>query len=485
MNDTASKLDTVLNELYENEQFNGGILVAKGDSVIFKNAYGYSNVEAKKLLNENTVFQTASISKTFTAVAILQLIENGELRLDSKLVDFFPELPYKDVTIRHMLTHTTGFYPYNPLFKSHWDPDKIAVNDDIIKMYITQQPEQFFTPGTEYGYSNIGYVFLASIVEKISGLGFEEYLNQKIFDPLQMDHTQIYTLLSKQRIDNFAEEHVLDPLTGSYKNPLDLEYHKETYYLNGKVGDDKVASTLEDLWKWNRALFTYQILPKKTLEKAFTSSVKQIPDSLWHVPFDYGLGFQLEDHETHGKIIYHNGGEPGLKARFLYYKDLDISLVLYSNAHAEYIRPIRKLIMSIILDEPFEMPKKSIANEIYKVAKQGKTIMTKVANTHINDTTYYMNERELNHLAGIFWGKEDYNIGFDVLKLNVELFPESINARYYLAEGYYETGQIPESITHLKEIKTMLLAMPEKERNSNYLTSIENLIKDLTEGTLK
>jgi len=484
-NKTVSEIDSILNALYMNEQFNGGVLLAKGNEVIFKKTYGYASFEKNTQLNENTIFQTASISKTFTAVAVLQLIEKGKLSLDSKLVDFFPKLPYPDITIRQLLSHTAGLYPYNPLFVKNWDHKKIATNKDVIKMYESEKPEQFFTSGTEFSYANVGYVFLSSIVEKISGLPFDDYLKKEVLLPSNMNNTQVYTLLSEKGIDNFAEEHVLDPFTGSYKNPLNLDYHKEVYYLNGKMGDDKVASTLDDMWKWNRALFTYKVLPKTILDKAFTSSITKIPDSLRNGGFDYGFGFQLEDNEKLGKIIYHNGGEPGLRARFTYYKDHDISIILYANAQSEYITKIRNIIVNIMLEKPYEMPKKSLANELYKVANNGNEAITKVANKYRNDSTYYINENEINRLASVFWKEESYDAGFDLLKLNIDLFPESINAVYTLAEGYYETNQFSEAIIHLKRIRPMMLARPKEKQNLKYLKSIDGFIDEIAEEILK
>jgi len=478
-NKTESKIDAVLNVLHQNEQFNGGVLIAKGDKVIFKKTYGYASFEKNTLLNENTVFQTASISKTFTAVAVLQLIEQGKLSLDSKLVDFFPKLPYLDITIYHLLSHTTGLYPYNPLFVKNWDHKKIATNKDILEMYISEKPKQLHATGAESGYANIGYVFLSLIVEKISGVSFDEYLKKEVLLPSKMNNTQVYTLLSKQRIDNFAEEHVLDPFTGNYKTPLNLEYHKEVYYLNGKVGDDKVASTLDDLWKWNRALFTYKILPKATLDKAFTSSITNIPDSLRRAPFDYGLGFQLEDNKKFGNIIYHNGGEPGLRARFIYYKDHDISIILYANAQSEHINIIRNILISVMLDLPYKMPKKSFINELYKVAKNGNSEILKVVNTYKNDTTYSIKENEIDRLAGIFWVAKNYEVGFNLLKLNIELFPKSINARYTLGEGYYETNQFSEALKYLKMLRPMMLARPKEKQNLNYLKYIDSFIDEI------
>lgn len=474
-----SEVDSILSNFRSQELFNGGILLAKSDKVLFSKSYGYANIDKSIPLTEKTVFQSASISKTFTAVAILQLIEQKKLYLNDQLIDFFPNLPYPDITIKHLLTHTSGLYPYNPLFKKSWNKDSIATNEDIIMMYENTKPEQFFTAGTEFSYSNVGYVFLSSIVEQISGVSFEDYLEKNVFAPTEMNNSQVYTLLSEFEIQEFAQEHILDPISGTYTNPLKLDYHKEVFYLNGKVGDDKVATTLNDLWKWNRSLFNYQILPKEILEMAFRSQISEIDDSLRHSPFDYGLGFQLGKTEHFGKVIYHNGGEPGIRSRFLYYPDHDLSLIIYANAHSEYLNKIRDIIVAIMFDREYEIPKKSFAPELYKVAKNGNESIYKVVNQYKNDTTYTITENEINRLAGIFWTKEIYDIGFNLLELNVKLFPNSISARYTLGEGYMETGDYTQAIIHFNLAIEMMLQKPIENQNMGFVKFLEELIEEI------
>ncbi len=472
-------IDDLLTQLNANEQFNGGVLVAKNNDVILKKSYGYANFETAQGLNEQTVFHTSSISKTFTAVAVLQLIGQGKLSFEDKLTDFFPKLPYPDVTIKHLLNHTSGLYPYNPLFKNKWDPTKIATNSDVIEMYENERPKLFFKAGTAFSYCNVGYVFLASIVEKISGLSFSEYLRQHIFTPLEMNHTQTYTFLNKDRIENYANEYILDPFSGTNQKVIDLPSQKEEYYLNGKLGDDRVSSTLEDVWKWNRALFKNNFVSPKLQQLAVTSSIVEIPKDKRHSKFDVGYGFQLDSLDAYGKVIYHNGGSPGLKARFHYYPDIELTLILYSNAHSKYTEKIKNAILAIMTAQSYKLPKKSIADEVIKGSNQNNSMISETIRQYRKDTVnYYLSESELNRIAGVFWDGEETDKGLEILKLNVKYFPNSVNAIYTLGEGYMEMGDTEKALIHFNQAKELLLKKPEKERNERFLEHVKQMIEN-------
>ena len=474
----ANRIDSVLTVLNKNERFNGGVLITKGDEMVIHKAYGLADFESNRKLDPSTVFQSASVSKTFTATAVFQLIEAGKLSLEDSLIKFFPNLPYSSIQLKHLLGHTSGLYPYNPLFRDKWDHNVIATNKDIIKMYETEQPESFFEPGTEFAYSNVGYVFLASIVEQVSGVPFQDYLEQSIFNPLEMDDTRVYTLLSEDTIDNFANEHILDPLTGRYRNPIGVGYHSYLYYLHGKLGDDKVATTLSDLLRWKQALFDHNFLGAHS-SSAFTLSNGLIPEDKRHSNFDFGMGFQLDSLENYGRLIYHNGGEPGLRVRFHYYKDLDLTVILYLNANRNYTKEVKEVILAIMNDEPYELPKKSIAIEVAKVAIRGIREMEEVVNTLKEDTTsYYLKESEINDIAGIFWSQEMYDQGMEVLELNYDLFPESVGAVYTYGEGYMETNRMDLAIPYFKKALELMLQHPVDQQKPQFIEYLTGLIEE-------
>ncbi|GAB4511371.1 MAG: serine hydrolase domain-containing protein [Allomuricauda sp.] len=474
-----TKIDSLLFLLSQNEQFNGGILLAEGNRVKLKKAYGLADFKTGRPLTDQTIFQCASISKTFTAAAIFKLMEEHKIALEDRLTDYFPQLPYPEIRIKHLLGHTSGLYPYNPLFAENWDHSKIATNADIINMYAQEKPDLFFEPGTEFAYSNVGYVFLSSIVEQISGLTFEAYLEKQIFGPLDLKNTRTHNLLSQETLEDYAMEHILDPLSGSMIGPLESGYHSYTYYLNGKLGDDKVATTLDDLWKWNRALFKSNFLGDQHSKLAFSLSNGEIPPEKRHSRFDYGMGFQLDSIMDFGRVIYHDGGEPGLKARFYYYPERDLTLILYMNAHVKYIRPIKKAILSILNSNSFEVPKKSIADELAKVAHLNKDNLQAVLERTKKDTlNFYASESEINDVANIFWSREMYEKGFEILAVNLELFPKSVGAVYTMGEAYMETEQMDKAVPYFKKARKLMLERPKEKQNARFLNDMEKLIND-------
>ena len=166
--------------------FNGNVLVAKKGSVIYQKSFGFRNYTSKELLDNNSVFELASVSKQFTAMGILLLKERGSLKLADSLRKFFPELPYKNITIQNLLTHTSGLPEYGDSLAIKWDHKKIAFNNDAINFLSKEKLPVNFNPGEKWEYSNTGYDLLASIIEKVSGLSFREYMQKFIFNPLGM-----------------------------------------------------------------------------------------------------------------------------------------------------------------------------------------------------------------------------------------------------------------------------------------------------------
>ncbi|MES1218739.1 MAG: serine hydrolase domain-containing protein, partial [Bacteroidota bacterium] len=173
-------------------KFNGNILVAKGGNIIYQQDLGYADFNSKRLLNDSSVFELASVSKQFTAMGIMILKERKLLTYDDNVKKFFPDFPYDNITIRNLLTHTSGLPEYEDQFEKKWDHKKIAFNKDILEMLKQQKDTLFFKPGTKWKYSNTGFAILAFIIEKVSGKSYNDFMAATIFNPLGMTHTFIY-----------------------------------------------------------------------------------------------------------------------------------------------------------------------------------------------------------------------------------------------------------------------------------------------------
>ena len=204
--DTAAKLDEFLSGQAAHYNFNGNVLVAENGKIVFKKSYGFADFDTKRLLNDSSVFELASVSKQFTATGILLLKDKGKLKLTDSLRQYFPELPYSNITIWHMLTHTSGLPDYEEAMNEKWDRSKIAFNNDMIAFLAKEKLPVLFAPGTKWTYSNTAYAILASIIEKISGQSFKDYMADNIFQPLGMHHTRVYNTRRslKDTIANYA-----------------------------------------------------------------------------------------------------------------------------------------------------------------------------------------------------------------------------------------------------------------------------------------
>ncbi|HTN18744.1 MAG TPA: serine hydrolase domain-containing protein, partial [Chitinophagaceae bacterium] len=190
----AALIDSMFSSLYDEGLFNGNVLLAERGQVVLSKSYGYADEVTKRKLNEQSVFELASCSKQFTAAAIALLQQQGKLSYDDPLSKWIPALQvYKGVTIRHLLQHTSGLPDYMELLDTVWDHKKIASNKDMIDMFARYHPEPEFDAGTKFEYSNTGYALLASVIEAASGKSYDAFLQEKIFVPLGMKSSLVYT----------------------------------------------------------------------------------------------------------------------------------------------------------------------------------------------------------------------------------------------------------------------------------------------------
>lgn len=194
------KYEQFLTDMANQGKFNGNALILKNGKLVYQGAFGLRSIDPIDSLSINSAFRLTSVSKQFTAMAIMMLKEDKKLTYDQDIQQIFPELPYEGVTIRHLLNHTSGLPDYIVLFNKYWKPEFkqhdprrfISGNEDIINMMIEKKPPMHFTPGEKFEYSNTGYVLLASIVKRISGQPFEDFLKERLFDLVRMDNTCVY-----------------------------------------------------------------------------------------------------------------------------------------------------------------------------------------------------------------------------------------------------------------------------------------------------
>ncbi len=380
-----TKMDSLLTSMYKNGNLNGNILIAEKGKVIYKKSFGFSNDSTKEKLNEHSIFELASISKQFTAMAIVILKEKKKLNYDDKMSKYIPELSYYDnITIRHLLNHTSGLPDYMEIMDTVFDKSKIATNKDIINLFANLKPSTLFESNTQWQYSNTGYAILASIIERVTGMSYEAYLSKVLFKPLKMTNTFVYTRrYAPKKIANYAYGFVYSDSLKKYTLPDFLNETKQVVWLDGIVGDGTVNSTVVDLLKWDRALYTTQLISKESKNEVFTSS--ELNDK---TKSNYGFGWFIEDNGIYGNIVNHSGGWPGYLTfidRHIQNDKTIIVLLNYSNENTYipitdlrrilyHIEPIKYIELTNEEKEKFAGEYKNSKGKIVKLVHENGTL---------------------------------------------------------------------------------------------------------------
>lgn len=335
-------------------RFNGNVLVAKDGKIIYHDALGYADLSSGRMLNDSSVFELASLSKQFTAMGIIICKERGQLNYQDNITKYFPGIPYNNITIWNLLTHSSGLPAYEDQFEKNWDHSKIAHNSDIVDMLIKVNDTLKFTPGSRWQYSNTGYALLASIIEKVSGLDYATFLSKNIFRPLGMTHTIVFnTRRSTHKFPaNYALGYVYSDSLRRYTLPDSLPRFNIVYYLDGIVGDGCVNSTIGDLYKWDRALYSNKIITPLSLKDMLSPIM---PMRAGDTSSYYGFGVMVMPHTSVGKTITHTGSWPGYATVLTRHTDRNETIIVLSN-NASNIGLMNASLESILADEDLAMP---------------------------------------------------------------------------------------------------------------------------------
>jgi CubicO group peptidase (beta-lactamase class C family) len=353
------QLDSLFHYLDSTGLFNGNILVAVGGKPVASAAMGYANLSTKERLTQASTFEMASVSKQFVAFGVLRLVANGKLQLDQQLSSVFPELPYKGITIRHLLNHTSGLPDYMDLLMEHWDKSKIATNKDVIAMLVQYLPEKSFEPGTKWEYSNTGYAVLASVIEKVSGKSFAGYMQDEVFAPLGLRHTTIYRRRYEPRtIPGYAYGYVCDS-DKVFRLPDEVAQLSFVRFLDGIGGDGSVNTTLGDMLIWDNAVRDGKLLPAGLWKEAIASPVINGKKT------EYGFGFSLDEKPGTGRVLTHNGGWPGYITRNDIYLDKDVALIFFNNKEQAQaiVEGTWRAVRNITFGRPFKFPAPLVQKE--------------------------------------------------------------------------------------------------------------------------
>ncbi len=457
-----SNLASYFSGLSQNLQFTGNVLVAEHGKVVYEKSFGYADPEAKKWNALTTQFPVCSITKTFVATSILQLMEKGRLELDDAAMKYLPGFIYPDITIRQLLSHTSGLPPYYGTFDSliGRHPDLILTNQGLVDCYRLANKPLAFKPGDRFDYNNANFVVLAIIITKITGLNIGTYISRNILHPAGMKHTFLkdyfqlsagFKKTSRMAIPYYWPHLYSDKLVRVDSIPFLVDAAKHDH-LSG-YGD--MVSTLHDLLRYDQALYEGKLLKAATLNEAFTPvrlNNGQINPGVW------GLGWQIDQV---GKMVNHGGGMAGMYLSFTRNLEKRQTAIIFSISREALSRPVANDALKILNGQKI-YPKKSAAYIFGKLlVNEGSGPAMKFLEKAKNDTALYqLSEYEFNTLGYAFIGDQFiyhlpavhfYPQALEVFKLNTELFPGSWNVYDSYGEALEKTGQKEEAIRMYKK----------------------------------
>ncbi|TFF34248.1 serine hydrolase domain-containing protein [Mucilaginibacter psychrotolerans] len=314
------KIDAFMQHLHKVSGFNGNVLVAKKGKIIYENTFGWANHLLRDSLKLGSQFELASVTKTMTGTAIMQLWEQGKIKLDQNVKEFFPDFPYEGITIRLLLTHRSGMMNYvyflDGIYRGeHLNQSKGLTNADAMAMIAKYKPARYIAPDKKFHYNNSNFMVLGAIIEKVTGKTYADYMMENVFKPAGMTHTHVY---SKAVYDKIPVD-----VVGHDRNSW--RYSVAQNYLDGPVGDKGIYSTVGDLYIFDQALRAGKLIKPATQDSAYTPRNPMIRGH-----FSYGYGWRI--FEAPGqKVIYHTGWWHGF--RHIYLRDMknDITIVLLGN----------------------------------------------------------------------------------------------------------------------------------------------------------
>jgi CubicO group peptidase (beta-lactamase class C family) len=418
---------------------NGSVLVAEKGEVILSKGYGFANLDYEIPNSESSVHRVGSITKQFTAAIIMQLVEEGKVKLDEKMTTYLKNYR-KDtgdkVTIHHLLTHTSGIPSYTG-YPGFWSDSSRNpyTTDQLIEKFCSGDLE--FEPGSKFLYNNSGYVLLAKVIEEVTGKSYEENMQERIFDRIGMMDT--YLERPEIIIKNRA--------SGYDKQALNLI---NTRYMNVKnaIGAGDIASTVKDLYLWDQALYTDKILSNESKKKVFTPFLSN---------YGYGWGIMKLASPVGGDsltLITHSGGINGFNAYIGRLIDDKHLIVILNNTGSAPMGEMRDNIVQILYDREFNYPKKPIGNHILTVIEEegiDPAIETYKVLKEEEQESFNFGEGELNTLGYMLLRNNQVDEAIKVFQLNIEEYPKAFNTYDSMGEAFMVKGDKEKAIEYYKK----------------------------------
>lgn len=465
---TADKIDKYLVE-NTHRGVSGSILVAQGNTILINKGYGLADRDARVVNSPKTVFDIGSLTKQFTAAAILKLTEKGELKLTDSLEVYFNNLPNdkKKITLHQLLTHTAGFREYPGR-----DFDTVTKEAYFQTVFSS---DLVFKPGARYQYSNVGYSILSAVIERVSKVDYETFLIQMFFKPLKMSSTGYIPT----DLNNLFFAH------GYYEDFYDRGTSVERYNKSGVspilTGNGGLHSTTSDLYKWLLALKKHEILNEKSIRLLTMQHIETpVQVDAFQSSTYYGYGWKVGTNLYSGKIVSHNGNNGMFRSSIIWRPDNDTFVIYLTNSESK-----GTLWLAYEIDKMLSLPNylpKPVMPNSYRVIDEYVKKTTVVSDVQL--LKYYeqatgdkiKNSTVLNRLASIYFRFNKHtDWALELYKLNVQLFPEDGNLWDSLGEGYIKKEKKEQALMSFK--KALKLA---QEENCHWCENAREKISNLS-----
>src|SRR5579859_154655 len=422
--DQTKEIGNLISTLHERGQFNGVILVAEQGDIIYRKAFGNANFPTGASFTPETPSDIGSVTKQFTAMAIMIIAEQRKVNYDDLVSKYIPEFsgsPHvSKITLRHLLTHTSGIPDYGDLGID----DSSRLNEKRLIAAILEREELLSKPGRRYRYSNPGYSLLGIVVHRVSGKAFGDFLEQEIFRPVGMSNTFVYDNPRKRK-----------PLAAA---GYDQFGQVDDGGPTAIPGDGGIYSTVDDLFRWDQALYTDKLVRQSTLSAAFT------PGKVEEGSSTYGFGWNVAG-DGGDKYVWHTGSHAGFRAFIERRLSERITVIMLTNQGNSKRVEINTAIQNILAAKPYVLPKQSGAEKLYKTIHEAgiqAAMQMYDALKSGKSADYDLGESELNTLGyQLLYGDKRVSDAIAIFKLNTTEHPASSNAFDSLGEAYRKNGE--------------------------------------------
>jgi CubicO group peptidase (beta-lactamase class C family) len=454
------RIDSLLNVLADARLFNGSVLIAENGHVVYEKSIGYIDKSRQIPNTDTTRFNLASLSKPFTAVAILQLVQKGKLKLDDPFIKYFPDFPYPAIRIRHLLTHTSGLPSVEKEEAAYVSahPNEIVTNENAYAHLVAAKSPLVFQPGDNEAYNNMNYLLLGMLVEKISRVPFAVYMEKNVFKPAGMPKTYVRTA----NMPNTTRYIMPDFYTSSYRNvdSLDHSLYYTNYNLGGWYGPNNVISTLQDLLNFDKTLMSGKLIKPALLEAAF-APVTLNNGKVFHMgnsTRSYGFGWNVYTSKTAptDTFIFHDGHIVGISTILHHNISKNQTIIFYDNTGNPPLQLMLSLSNILNNQSPQKIRVTQSLARLYGETLIGKgpdAAIAKLITLKSDTAHYYLDELEMNTLGFDLLKAplQNHNeLSLEVFKINTLLYPKSGNTYDSYGEALEKNGKKDEAVLMYK-----------------------------------